>query len=130
MVKRREFTPKTKKQALERSQGRCEAIGVIYGLRHGERCDTLLEASGVEYDHIQECWIGGNNGIDNCAAVCPYCHKRKSDRGKKDKAKIDRLVGVTSKRRKNRPKTRWPSRKIPSRQFYKKYGVKIYTLMS
>ena len=117
---RREFTAKTKRQALERSEGRCEAVGVMYGLRDGERCNALLEDTGAEYDHILECWLGGDNGIDNCAAVCPACHLRKSSRYKGAKAKIDRLTGVTGKRKPGRRQHKWPSQKIPSRPFFKK----------
>jgi 5-methylcytosine-specific restriction protein A len=80
-VSRREFTKATKRAALARSEGRCEAVGAWYNLAPGCRCNAPL-AAGVEFDHIDLDANSHDNSIENCAAVCIPCHRFKS-------AKID-----------------------------------------
>lgn len=77
MSNRAEFSKKTKRQALERSQLKCEAIGAMYGLDNGVKCGVSL-AFGVEFDHIVLAANGGDNSLDNCAAVCIKCHRFKT----------------------------------------------------
>lgn len=48
---RREFSTKTRKEALKRSGKRCEAVGSWYGLPEGQRCTEDLSL-GVQYDHL------------------------------------------------------------------------------
>ncbi len=72
---RREFTSKTRKQALKRSGGICEAQGSWYGL--DGRCSNSL-AYGVEYDHIILDANSKDNSLENCAAVCIRCHDHKT----------------------------------------------------
>lgn len=74
---RMEFGSKTRKQALKRSGLRCEAVGGWYGLPAGERCTNDL-AYGVEYDHIILDANSKDNSLENCAAVCPKCHRWKT----------------------------------------------------
>lgn len=74
---RAEFSKKTKRQALERSQMKCEAIGAMYGLDNGVKCSVSL-AFGVEFDHIVLAANGGDNSLENCAAVCIKCHRYKT----------------------------------------------------
>lgn len=75
---RKEFSSVTKRQALERSGGRCEAVGGIYGLDAGTRCLAVLSA-GVEFDHFPvRAADGGENTLDNCVAVCRTCHRFKT----------------------------------------------------
>ena len=50
MARRYEFSKATKRQALQRSAGLCEAVGAVYGLKPAERCNAPL-AKGVEFDH-------------------------------------------------------------------------------
>ena len=76
---RREFSTKVRKQALARSQKRCEAVGSWYGLAAGERCTNNL-SFGVEYDHIILDANSKDNSLENCAAVCPKCHGFKTRR--------------------------------------------------
>lgn len=76
---RAEFSKKTKRQALERSQLKCEAIGALYGLESGVKCGVSL-AYGVEFDHIVLAANGGDNSLENCAAVCIKCHRFKTER--------------------------------------------------
>lgn len=76
---RREFTKATKRLAWERSGGRCEGEGQLYGLPKGLRCDASLGA-GVEYDHIDLDANSKDNSLENCAAVCPACHRYKTSK--------------------------------------------------
>jgi 5-methylcytosine-specific restriction endonuclease McrA len=77
MADRKEFTTKTRKQALKRSGKICEAIGVWYGLPAGERCRNDLSL-GVQYDHVILDANSKDNSLENCAAVCPKCHDWKT----------------------------------------------------
>lgn len=69
---RREFTRKTRREALKRSGGRCEADDARYGLT--ERCDADL-GYGVRFDHYLPNEFNGSNHLDNCRSVCVKCHK-------------------------------------------------------
>ena len=77
MADRREFSTKTRKEALMRSGKRCEAIGSWYGLPEGLRCSTDLSL-GVQYDHLILDANSKDNSLDNCRAVCPKCHAWKT----------------------------------------------------
>ena len=72
-MSRTEFSTKTRKEALKRSNMLCEAVGIRYGLDAGKRCNAPL-AYGVDFDHIIADGHGGDNSLDNCAAVCRSCH--------------------------------------------------------
>ncbi len=75
---RHEFTKKTKREALLRSGGKCEAIGEVYGLSAAERCYSFL-SYGVEFDHYPEpAGVKGSNALDNCMSVCKLCHRHKT----------------------------------------------------
>lgn len=74
---RREFTKATKREALKRSGGLCEAVGEWYGLREGQRCNAPL-SYGVEFDHIDLDANSKDNSLGNCAAVCIDCHRVKT----------------------------------------------------
>lgn len=78
---RREFEKKTKRAALERSGGFCEAVGTWYGLEKDQRCNVPL-SHGVQFDHIDLDANSKDNSLANCAAVCIKCHQFKT-------AKID-----------------------------------------
>lgn len=110
---RAEFSKPTKRAALERSQMRCEAIGTVYGLEAGIRCSISL-AKGVQFDHIVADAIGGDNSLENCAAVCPRCHQIKTSKNDTPKAaKVkrvsDKALGIKGKssfpKRQREPKT-------------------------
>jgi 5-methylcytosine-specific restriction protein A len=109
-MSRKEFSRSTKREALKRSGGNCEAKGQIYGLRSNERCWSNL-SYGVEFDHWIADSVGGDNGLDNCFAVCKRCHGFKSNntdtpRAAKTKRMSDKHLGI------NKPKRKWPSRKF------------------
>jgi 5-methylcytosine-specific restriction protein A len=76
---RREFSAATKQAAIRRSDGRCEAVGTVYGLSVGTRCENDLR-NGVEFDHYPiRAADGGSNALDNCVAVCRTCHRFKTN---------------------------------------------------
>lgn len=101
-MSRTEFTRKTKQQALERSGYRCEAHGTRYGFEEGQRCNCSLSV-GVQFDHNVPDQLGGDNGLNNCMAICVQCHKfktrndiqqiRKSDRQRDKSSGVIRAAG-------------------------------------
>jgi 5-methylcytosine-specific restriction endonuclease McrA len=110
MADRREFTAKTRKEALRRSGLICEAVGDWYGLPAGQRCATSL-GLGVEYDHLILDANSHDNSLENCRAVCPKCHGWKTaNRDTPTAAKTVRqqLMGM-----KTRAKAAIPSRPKP-----------------
>lgn len=76
-MSRAEFSKPTKRLALQRSGQLCEAVGAMYGLDSGRRCNAPL-AYGVEFDHIILDANSKDNSLENCAAVCIRCHKFKT----------------------------------------------------
>ena len=79
-MRRHEFSKETKRAALARSRGRCEARGSTYGFPRGRRCDALLKF-GVEFDHYPvRAADGGTSDLENCAAICVRCHRWKTAR--------------------------------------------------
>ena len=74
---RAEFRKETRRAALKRSGGTCEAGTFApaewYGFGPGERCYALL-SYGVEFDHIDLDANSRDNSLSNCAAVCKRCH--------------------------------------------------------
>ncbi len=77
LMPRREFDKPTKREALKRSGGLCEAVGEWYGLKEDKRCNAPL-SYGVEFDHIDLDANSKDNSLSNCAAVCPACHRIKT----------------------------------------------------
>lgn len=114
-MSRHEFTKATKRAALARSEGRCEAVGAWYNLAPGCRCNAPL-AAGVEFDHIDLDANSHDNSLENCAAVCIPCHRFKSanidtPKAAKTLRQQDKARGVS------RPKQSIPSRpKAPAKQ--------------
>lgn len=76
-MSRAEFTKPTKREALKRSGGQCEATGKMYGLGRGQRCGASL-SYGVEFDHIILDANSHDNSLENCCCACPACHKIKT----------------------------------------------------
>ena len=113
-MKRAEFTKKTKRLALDRSGGHCEAVGQLYGLDKGKRCNLSLEF-GVEFDHAVRAADGGENTLENCVASCKKCHAfktRKFDvpQAAKTKRMNDKQNGI------DRPKGSIQSAGFPKKQ--------------
>lgn len=74
---RAEFSKPTRRDALKRSGGFCEAVGDMYGLPSGQRCYFTL-SNGVEFDHIILDANSKDSSLENCAAVCIKCHDWKT----------------------------------------------------
>lgn len=76
-MSRKEFTKKTMRLALKRSGMLCEAVGPMYGLEAGKRCNAPL-STGVEFDHIVLDANSKDNSLENCSATCIKCHRWKT----------------------------------------------------
>jgi len=123
---RHEFSKPTRRAALARSGGVCEASGRVYGLQPETRCTALL-SYGVEFDHYPlPAHAEDSAKIDNCVACCPACHAWKTrtyDIPIEAKIKrVQRAHGRRPDNRKPRPKMKGPgfqkgSRPMQSRQF-------------
>jgi len=109
---RREFTAKTRKEALKRSSYRCEAEGDWYGLPAGQRCTADL-ALGVQYDHLILDANSKDNSFENCRAVCPKCHDWKTRN--RDTPTAAKTVRQKHMGMKTRPKAPIPSRAKPEK---------------
>ncbi len=76
---RHNFSAKVKRQARERSGGRCEASGVVYGLEPEQRCNASLEGKRVEIDHYPiPATDEGSDMLENAVACCVACHAWKT----------------------------------------------------
>ncbi|MDR7032390.1 HNH endonuclease signature motif containing protein [Mesorhizobium sp. BE184] len=67
-----------KLRILDRQEWKCAASGVI------------LDAKGVEFDHIVPLWLGGRNCESNLQALHPSAHSRKTKAEATVRAKINR----------------------------------------
>lgn len=98
---RYEFNKPTKREALKRSEGRCEALGEVYGLKAGERCNAPL-SHGVEFDHYPSpATDKGSDTLENCVAACKSCHSFKTrsydiPMQAKGKRVRDKFLGISS----------------------------------
>jgi 5-methylcytosine-specific restriction protein A len=101
---RHEFGKPVRRAARLRSGGRCEANDPVYGLEPGVRCNVSL-AKGVDFDHWP--FPAGDEGSDvleNCMAVCPTCHRKKTSTYDvpvlaKGKRVADKARGITNTKR-------------------------------
>ncbi len=110
---RNEFAKATQREAIKRADGKCEAIGAIYGLPANQRCEALLRYYGVRFDHIDPDANSKDNSLENCCACCPRCHDWKT--AKRDIPMIAKTVrqqdknnGVTGR------KHQWAKRRFGS----------------
>jgi 5-methylcytosine-specific restriction protein A len=98
---RREFSAPTKRAALERSEGRCEGVGVLYGLKPRLRCNAPLNRGKI-FDHVTADALGGEPTLENCLVICPTCnavktHKGDTPRIAKMKRQRDDHLGIKSR---------------------------------
>lgn len=105
---RNEFTKPTKRAALKRSGGLCEASGPRYGLPPGKRCEATL-SKGVIFDHDDPDANSKDNSLENCRAICLICNRYKTDKTDipaiaKTLRQQDKANGITG------PKYRWAKR--------------------
>jgi len=128
---RAEFDKPTKRAALHRSGGLCEANGSWYGLEDGQRCNAPL-AQGVEFDHVDLDANSKDSSLQNCAAVCKPCHRWKTENrdiplAAKTKRQADKDAGIVGRKQKIRsapfPKAskqpKLVKRRLPHRPFYR-----------
>ena len=112
---RAEFKRQTKRDALRRSGGKCEAFGMPYGLEPGMRCGADL-GYGVEFDHWDLDANSHDNSIENCVAACKRCHAWKTQhvdipKAAKTVRQRDKNDGIKSQKRS------WPKRQMnPARR--------------
>ena len=81
----RTFSKEVKRAALTRAQGKCEAVGPLYGLPEGVRCNANLGA-GFDFDHIILWANSRDSSLDNVAVCCRPCHRIKSTKHDTPKA--------------------------------------------
>lgn len=141
---RHEFPVAVKRAALARSKGRCEAVGVRYGHKPGERCRRRVSDRRVNYEHYPR---GAHDphpdtrSLGNCWAICPECNQYAANHTDKQveqkiknvsydealhRARMERKAGLDTpdppkprgRQGKSRPIT--GRREIPSRPFPKR----------
>ena len=75
---RHEFSQKVKREAVKRAAGRCEAVGEVYGLAPGQRCNADL-GRGFEIDHYPiPATDEGSDVLSNAVCCCIACHRAKT----------------------------------------------------
>ena len=107
-MSRNEFTKPTKREALKRAEGKCEAVGEWYGLKPGQRCGMPL-SHGVQFDHIILDANSKDNSLSNCASVCIPCHEFKTRKhdipvAAKTVRQRDKAAGISKPKRSWKPK--------------------------
>ena len=90
-MKRQEFSRLTKQLAFGRAKGLCE--------------NCKLPFKGIEYHHILEAELGGDNSINNCLVLCRPCHKfftktQSAPRIAKSNRIRNKRMGITRKKKK------------------------------
>ncbi len=119
MAKRKEFSRKVRKQALDRAAGHCES----------KKCGAVLKPREGEVDHILPCELGGEPVLANAQVLCKPCHKaktaddvrrmRKADRARdKDSGAIKPKQTIKSRRPEPVQKTSKVS--LPPRQLFRR----------
>ncbi len=74
------FSENIKDQAFRRSGGRCECRRSTH-TNHTGRCSASITRHGAEYHHVVSLQAGGSDGLENCEALCPTCHKQTGSYG-------------------------------------------------
>ena len=74
MANRVEFTAKTRDQAHDRAEGRCE------WMEAGFRCEAILGPGNCEYDHRIPWAISRDSSLSNCWVLCRAHHALKTAR--------------------------------------------------
>lgn len=77
-MSRAEFSKPTRREAIKRSGGLCEATGPLYGHEPGHRCNFPL-GYGVQFDHLILEANSHDSSLENCVAVCKVCHRFKTN---------------------------------------------------
>jgi len=74
--KRRNFSPSTKKTTKKMQKNHCKACR--------KKCEFL------QFDHIDG--DSSNDSLNNCQALCPNCHAKKSRRKKQKTLKFSQII--------------------------------------
>lgn len=110
--RRYEFGKQVRREANARSGGRCEAMGKVYGLDPGERCNAPFKGGAKEFDHYPvPATEAGSDTLKNCVVCCPKCHAHKTETfdipGQAAAKRIsDKHQGIS------RPKSQWASQRL------------------
>ncbi len=76
---RHNFSQRVKREARARSGGFCEAVGTVYGLEPGQRCNASLAGKRVEIDHYPiPATDEGSDVLENAVTCCVKCHAHKT----------------------------------------------------
>lgn len=78
---RRSFSKSTKAEALKRQNYRCNICG--------KKSDVW------DFDHIDG--DSSNNSLENCQALCPNCHAKKTRKIKQRRLKLSQALGFIRK---------------------------------
>lgn len=101
---RYEFGKPVKRLAVARAKSRCEAVGEVYGLPAGERCNADL-GRGFEIDHYPvPATERDSDVLENAVVCCRQCHGYKTRTfdipvQAKTKRVSDKHLGIKSKSR-------------------------------
>ena len=102
---RYEFPKPVKRLAVARAKSRCEAVGEVYGLPAGERCNADL-GRGFEIDHYPvPATERDSDVLENAVVCCRQCHGYKTRTfdipvQAKTKRVSDKHLGITAPKRK------------------------------
>ena len=77
-TRRREFSKETKRLAFARSNGVCECHR-IPELGRPEGCGVYLRVGHINYEHVFQDALGGDNDLENCAVLVRNCWREKTD---------------------------------------------------
>lgn len=90
LTARRYLTPRQKAEVIRRQNGNCKC-----------GCDESLgdDPRDIQFDHIHELWEGGDNDLDNFAALKRKHHLVKTVRKTKERAKVQRLEALGGRRK-------------------------------
>jgi 5-methylcytosine-specific restriction enzyme A len=76
---RHNFSRKVRNEAKARANGRCEAVGAVYGLEPGQRCNAPLKGKRIEIDHYPiPATDEGSDVLSNAVTCCTDCHSFKT----------------------------------------------------
>lgn len=76
---RHNFKPAVRNAAIIRANGRCEAVGEVYGLEPGQRCNAPLKGKRIEVDHYPIAATDeGSDVLENAVVCCVDCHRTKT----------------------------------------------------
>ena len=75
--------------------------------RQGNRCADCPKKLGtdpreIEFDHAVPLWLGGSDAPDNLQALCKPCHRVKTSREARERAKTKRLEAAGGGRKLNK----------------------------